>query len=95
MKSVLSVSRRGGARYSQPMKSRDVVINFQCSSPDFVQVSETVGGANIHSQLVQRHSDVVTELEKKYIFFADEADIARKLLGRGRSCVLSVYFREP
>jgi hypothetical protein len=77
------------------MKPRDVVISFQCSSPDFVQVNETVGDTNIHSQLVQRHPDVVTELEKKYIFFADEADIARKLLGRGRSCVLSVYFREP
>jgi hypothetical protein len=72
-----------------------MIISFQCSSPDLIQVSETIGGTTIHSQLVQRHPDVVTELEKKYIFFADEADIARKLLERGRSCVLSVYFREP
>jgi hypothetical protein len=34
-------------------------------------------------------------LEDKYIFFGDEAEIARKLIRRGRSCVLSVYFREP
>jgi hypothetical protein len=95
MKSVLNVSRRRGARYPQAMKSRDVVISFQCSSPDFVQVSESAGGTGIQCRLVPRHADVVTELEKKYIFFADEADIARRLLGRGRSCVLSVYFREP
>jgi hypothetical protein len=95
MNSLLSASCRRGARYPQAMKPRDVIIGLQCFSPDLVQVSETAGGTNIHSQLVQRHPDVVTELEKKYIFFADEADLARKLLGRGRSCVLSVYFREP
>jgi hypothetical protein len=95
MNSVLNVSCRRGARYPQAMKPRDVIISFQCSSPDLVQVSETVGSTNIQCQLVQRHPDVVTELEKKYIFFADEADLARKLLGRGCSCVLSVYFREP
>jgi hypothetical protein len=94
--SHLNVSCRRRARYPQALKPRDVTISFQCFSPDLVEVSETVGrGTSIHNQLVQRHPDVVTEVEKKYIFFADEADIARKLLGRGRSCFLSVYLREP
>jgi hypothetical protein len=77
------------------MKLRDAVISFQCSPPNFVQVREMIGGESLLHQEVQRHPDVVTEMEERYIFFADEADIARKLVTRGRSCVLSVYFREP
>jgi hypothetical protein len=37
----------------------------------------------------------VTELEDKYIFFAKQADIARRELRIGHSCVFNVYFREP
>ncbi len=76
------------------MKLRDAVISFQCFPPNFVQVREMIGGESLLHQEVQRHPDVVTEMEERYIFFADEADIARKLVTRGRSCVLSVYFRE-
>ena len=54
-----------------------------------------LAGGDIQSRTTLQEFDVVTELEKKYIFFGDEADIARKLIVRGRSCVLSVYFREP
>jgi hypothetical protein len=59
-----------------------------------VQVSETIDGESHLHEEVQRHFDVVTQMEQKYIFFADEADVARKMVRRGRSCVLSVYFRE-
>jgi hypothetical protein len=77
------------------MKPRDAVITFQCFPPDSVQVSETIDGLNIHHQQVQRHPDVVTEIENRYIFFAEQADVARKQIMRGRSCVFNVYFREP
>jgi hypothetical protein len=56
---------------------------------------KAISGENIHSQIMQQHPDVVTEMEGKYIFFADEAEIARKMVGSGHSCVVSVYFREP
>ena len=76
-------------------KQRDAIISFQCFPPDSVQVDETIDGENFHHPEVLRHPGVVTEMEEKYMFYADEADIARKLIARGRSCVLSVYFREP
>jgi hypothetical protein len=77
------------------MKPRDAIISFQCFPPDSVQVAETIDGENFHHGQVQRCPEVVTEMEEKYIFYADEANLARKLVARGRSCVLSVYFREP
>jgi hypothetical protein len=79
----------------QNMTPRDAVVRFKCSSPDIVQVSEEIDGENIHHQEVQRHSNVVRELEEKYIFFADQAEIARKKVKLGQSCVFNVYFREP
>ena len=95
MQSVTAVKDDPGTRHRKSMKPRDAVIIFQCSAPGFVEVSETIKGENIHSQRMQRHSDVVTKMEEKYIFFADEAEIARKMVSRGHSCVVSVYFREP
>ena len=78
-----------------PIKQRDAVITFQCIPPDSVQVRETIDGENIHHKQVQRDHDVVTEIERKYMFFAEEADKARKQIMRGRTCVFNVYFREP
>ena len=77
------------------MKLRDAVIKFECFSPDLVQVSETIDGERLLHEEVPRHANVVTQMEQRYIFFADEADVARKMVRRGRSCVVSVYFREP
>jgi hypothetical protein len=77
------------------MKLRDAVIRFECLSPDLVQVTETIDGERLLHEEVQRYTDVVTQLEQRYIFFANEADVARRLVRRGRSCTLSVYFREP
>jgi hypothetical protein len=74
---------------------RDAVVIFQCFSPDSVQVNEMIDGEYIRHQMVQRHRDVVTEMETKYIFFANEADIAMKQVKRGHSCMFDVYFREP
>jgi hypothetical protein len=90
-----SESRLWAARHPQAAKPRDVVISFQSMPPDLIEVTEAITGEKSHSRTVLREADVITELEKKYIFFADEAAIARKLIARGRSCVLSVYFREP
>lgn len=78
------------------MKPRDAVVSFRCSKPDFVEVSETTPtGGTIQHEKVQRHPDVVTEIEERYIFFAKQADIARKQVKLGHSCIFNVYFREP
>jgi hypothetical protein len=83
------------SKLRRDMKPRDAVISFQCSSPDFVQVSEMIDGESIHHREVQRHPDVVTEMEERYMFFAKQADAARNQVMHGRSCVFNVYFREP
>ena len=70
------------------------MITFECVS-GALTVVEIVDGETTQRRTTLQELDVVSELEEKYIFFADEAEIARKLLRRGRSCVLSVYFREP
>ena len=82
-------------KLQRDMTSRDAVVSFQCSPPDYVQVSEMIGGESFHHLEVQRHPDVVTEIEKKYIFFATQADIVRDQVRRGRSCIFNVYFRQP
>jgi hypothetical protein len=76
------------------VKTRDASVGFECFSLDLVQVSETIDGERLLHEEVPRHSDVVTQTEQRYIFFANEADAARKMVERGRSCVVSVYFRE-
>jgi hypothetical protein len=83
-------------KLQRDMKTRDAVISFQCFAPDLVQVSETtVAGGSVHHQETQRHPDTVTQMEEKYIFFAKQADLARKQVMSGQSCAFSVYFREP
>ena len=77
------------------MSQRDAVINFQCLSPGLVRVVEMIEGKSIRRQEVLRHSEVVTELEERYIFFAKQADLARRNLRLGHSCAFHVYFREP
>jgi hypothetical protein len=77
------------------MKARDAVIIFEFVAPDSVQVNEIVQGEHLRHPRGQWSTDVVTEMEAKYIFFADEANIARKQVMRGRSCMFDVYFREP
>jgi hypothetical protein len=77
------------------MAPRDAVVSFQCSPPDYVQVSEMIGGESIHHQEVQRRPNVVTEMEERYIFFAKQADLARNQVSHGRSCAFNVYFRQP
>jgi len=90
---VIIVSR--AARNPKSMMVRDAVISFHCSAPNFVEINEAIKGQTIHSQRVQRNPDVVTKMESKYIFFANEADLAEKMVNRGHSCMVSVYFREP
>jgi hypothetical protein len=77
------------------MKPRDAVISFKCLPPDLLQVVETIDGADIRHEQVKRHPDIVAEMEKKYMFFAEQADVARRKIKRGQSCVFNVYYREP
>ena len=82
-------------RLPRDMNPRDAVITFQCLSPDFVRVIEMIDGESVRHQEVERHPNVVTELEERYIFFAKQADVARRRLRFGQSAVFNVYFREP
>jgi len=89
MRTGSNVSRGWVLRHPQAKKERDVTIHWDC-----VRVAETVDGEAVSRRVLPRDPEIVTELEKKYMFFADEADIARKLVQRGRSFDLSVYFRQ-
>jgi hypothetical protein len=80
---------------SHDMLPRDAVVSFQCSAPDLVKVSETIGFEHIQHQEVRRDPNVVDQMEAKYIFYARHAETARKEIMRGHSCVFNVYFREP
>jgi hypothetical protein len=82
-------------RLRRDMNPRDAVIRFQCSSTNLVLVSEIISGERVRHQEVRRDLDVVNQVEERYIFFAKQADMARRNLRLGRSCVFSVYFREP
>jgi hypothetical protein len=89
---------QGGIEFKKlqrDMTPRDATVSFQCSFPDFVQVCEMVDGERIHHHEVQRHPGVVTEMEEKYIFFAKQAELARRQIMHGHSCVFNVYLREP
>jgi hypothetical protein len=81
-------------RLQRDMTPRDAVITFQCLPPDLVRVIEVIDGESIRHQEVERHSDVLTKLEERYMFFAKQAGTARKSLRLGQSCVFNVYFRE-
>jgi len=76
------------------MSPRDAVIRFQCSSTDLVLVTELVSGERIRHQEVPRDFDIVTEVEERYIFFAKQAELARRNLRLGHTCAFNVYFRE-
>jgi hypothetical protein len=83
-------------KLQRDMKPRDAVLSFECFSPDMVQVSETtVLGGSVHHRETQRHPNTVTQMEEKYMFFANQADLARRQVMHGHSCKFSVYFREP
>ena len=81
-------------RLQRDMTPRDAVISFQCRPPNFVHMIELIDGKSIRHQVVERHPDLVTKLEERYMFFANQADKARRSLRLGQSCVFSVYFRE-
>lgn len=76
------------------MVRQDALVTFQCSSPNVVEIVEMIAQGTVHRASAERHPDVIAELEKKYIFFAEEADTARKQIMRGQSCAFSVYFRQ-
>jgi hypothetical protein len=87
--------RKEFKRLQRDVTPRDAVITFQCSAPDFVQVNEMIDGDSVQHHEVRRHPDVVTEIEERYIFFAEQAALARRYVMHGHSCAFSVYFREP
>jgi hypothetical protein len=79
-------------RITRPL---DAEIRFHFGSRDVVEVNEVRNDGARLTQKVPRSSDIVTELEKRYMFFANEADHARKMIAAGRPCVFYVSLREP
>jgi len=84
---------KNSPRHKKPL---DATLRFQQCSPTSIRVSETL----VANGITQRHDfhmgpELMAELEKRYIFYADEADVARKLLARGETCTFEVYLREP
>ena len=77
------------------MTPRDAIITFRCFAPDWVEVSVSVDGRNIHDERLHRDPSVVTKMEENYIFFARQANIARRQIKHGQSCTFNVFFREP
>jgi hypothetical protein len=82
-------------KLERDMSSRDAVVTLQCVAPDLVRVTETVDGESVHYREIERGPGVVAELEERYMFFADQAEVARRKIRLGQSCVFNVYFREP
>jgi len=82
-------------RLQRDMNPRDAVITFQFLLPDVVRVIEMIGDKSIRHREVQWCPNVMAELEERYIFFAKQADVAKRRLRLGQSAVFNVYFREP
>jgi hypothetical protein len=61
---------------------RDALINFQCVHPNAVNIGVITDGVNIYHGTFERHVDVVTLMEQKYMFFGDQADIARQKIAK-------------
>jgi hypothetical protein len=65
---------------------------FQRFSPDLVQAIETIDDRKTHHQKVQRHPDVVRQMEKKYMFCGNQADIARnEIRGTDPACSMFIF----
>jgi hypothetical protein len=79
-------------RINRPL---DAEIRFHFGSWNAVEVNEVRSDGGRLTRKFPRGSDVVAELEKRYMFFANEADHARKMIAAGRSCVFYVSLREP
>jgi hypothetical protein len=73
----------------------DAIIDFNCVHPNAVNIGVITDGVNVDHGTFERHVDVVTLMEQKYMFFGDQADMARQQIAKGVSCHFHVYFREP
>jgi hypothetical protein len=72
----------------------DAEIRFHFKGHDFIEVCEVQKSGTRKTQRLPRTADVVAEVEKRYVFPANEADHARKMIAGGHSCVFYVALRE-
>jgi hypothetical protein len=57
-----------------------------------VEVIDVIDDKKTHHQEVQKHPDVMTQMEKKYMSFGNQADVARKeLCGTDPACSMSIF----
>jgi hypothetical protein len=80
-----------GKRTFKPL---DATIRFQFCGPESVEILEVHGG-RIRERRTVAAADAVSETEKRYIFYDDEAELARDLIRMGQPCSFNVYKREP
>ena len=73
----------------------DAEIRFHFGTWDVVEVNEVRVDGTKRARSVPRSSDIVTELEESYMFFANEANHARKMITAGFPCAFYVSLREP
>ena len=72
----------------------DAEIRFHFKGQDFIEVCEVQKSGTRKTQRLPRTTDVVAEVEKRYVFSANEADHARMMIASGHSCVFYVALRE-
>jgi hypothetical protein len=79
---------------SRTFKPLDATIRFQFCGPQSVEILEILGG-HIRERSTVAAADAVSEVENKYIFYGEEAELARDLIRMGKPCSFNVYKREP
>jgi hypothetical protein len=79
---------------SRTLKPLDAVLQFQFCGPESVEIIEILDG-RIQERRRVRPGDAVSEAERKYMFYDDEADLARDMIRMRKSCSFNVYKREP
>jgi hypothetical protein len=80
---------------AQIKRPLDAEIRFHFGTWGVVEVNEVRVDGTKRTRNVPRTSDIVTELEESYMFFANEANHARKKIASGFPCAFYVSLREP
>lgn len=78
-------------------RTRQIDAELRLGFPawNLIEVTEVRYNESNETRQVASDVDVVNDLEQRYIFFANEANHARKMIARRLRCVFYVLFREP
>jgi hypothetical protein len=76
-------------------RSMDAELRIRFPSCDLIEVAEAQLNGPKLVRTVANDTDVVADLEQRYIFFANEAKHARYMIAQRLNCVFYVLLREP